>query len=135
MEKAGGEHSQQRDQSVQRDRERNDWCSGRSRNSARLDIRVSEGGDGAWRLGGLHCGGLEGQAKEPSLSPGDHGESRKVSEVGTPWDTCPPGTAFVTVPLLSVSMRLWVASWPFSPNSTSWAKEVLKESKMRLHIK
>lgn len=65
-----------------------DWLvSGASGNSARLDIRAPEGGEGAQRgprearRGG--CRGLECQAKEPRLYLEGHGEPRrKVSEVG-----------------------------------------------------
>lgn len=81
---------------------------GRSRSSVRLDIRVPEGGEGAPELPGeVGCIALECQAKEPGLYPKGHEESRRtVSEVGTPPDTWPPGSAFVTQ-LLLVSMEGW----------------------------
>lgn len=52
MKKIRGEHSQQRDQYVQRARERGDWyVLGGSKSSVRLNIRVPEGedeGPGRW---------------------------------------------------------------------------------------
>lgn len=84
------------------------WISGR--------LREERGPREARRAG---CRGLECQAKEPRLYLEGHGEPRrKVSEVGTTRDTCPPGPVFGTALFLPVLMGGW--RWqgdPFPPQT------------------
>ena len=61
------------------------------------------------RQRGLHCTGLECQAKEPGLYFEGHEEPRKnVRGAGTLQDSWPPGPVFMTQSLL-VSVEVWGA--------------------------
>lgn len=69
--------------------------------SARLDIRVPKG-----RGRGLHCTGLECQAKEPGLILRAMRSQEECKRVGTLQDSWPPGPVFMTQSLL-VSVEVW----------------------------